>query len=47
MGKIYGISVDKICIFVEYDPGHAIKFTVGRDKSSGSPSERDVLGSQR
>jgi Domain of unknown function (DUF4387) len=31
----------------EYDPGLAIKFTIRRDRPSGSPGERDVFGAQQ
>lgn len=47
IAKLYGIPVEKIYTFVEYDPGNAIKFTIRRTKPSGSPGEHDVFGSQQ
>ena len=31
----------------EYDPALAIKFTIRRERPSGSPGERDVFGAQQ
>jgi hypothetical protein len=33
--------------FVEFDPALAIKFTIRRERPSGSPGERDVFGAQQ
>ncbi|MBF7083225.1 DUF4387 domain-containing protein [Desulfallas sp. Bu1-1] len=45
--KIYGISEDRISDFVEFDPAYAIKFTIYRDRPSGSPGEGDIFGCQQ
>ncbi|MCR8632712.1 DUF4387 domain-containing protein [Paenibacillus radicis (ex Xue et al. 2023)] len=47
MAKLFNISEDKICDFVEYDPAFAIKFTIYRSAPSGSPGERDIFGCQQ
>ena len=47
MSHLYGIPPERITAFVEYDPGLAIKFTIRRDRPSGSPGERDVFGAQQ
>jgi hypothetical protein len=33
--------------FVEYDPACAIKFTILRDRPSGSPGDADIFGAQQ
>lgn len=45
--KIYGIPEKKIADFVEFDPAFAIKFTIYRDRPSGSPGETDIFGCQQ
>jgi hypothetical protein len=45
--RLYGIPREGITAFVEYDPAFAIKFTIRRDRPSGSPGERDVFGAQQ
>ncbi|MBW1999543.1 MAG: DUF4387 domain-containing protein [Deltaproteobacteria bacterium] len=47
IAKLYGLPVQQVSDFVEYDPGLAIKFTIKRMRPSGSPGERDLLGSQQ
>ncbi len=32
---------------LEFDPALAIKFTIRRERPSGSPGERDVFGAQQ
>jgi hypothetical protein len=44
---LYNITPDRICEFVEYDPGFAIKFTIDRAEPSGSPGETDIFGCQQ
>ena len=41
------IQADRITDFVVFDPANAIKFTIRRERPSGSPGERDVFGSQQ
>ena len=45
--RLYGVPRERITAFVEYDPGLAIKFTIRRERPSGSPGERDVFGAQQ
>lgn len=47
VAKLYGIPEERICDFVEYDPAYAIKFTILRDRPSGSPGETDIFGCQQ
>jgi hypothetical protein len=47
MAKLFNISEDRICDFVEYNPAFAIKFTIYRPAPSGSPGERDIFGCQQ
>jgi hypothetical protein len=47
VAALYRIPPNRITTFVEYEPGLAIKFTIRRDRPSGSPGERDVFGSQQ
>jgi hypothetical protein len=47
IAKLYGIPEERICDFVEYDPAYAIKFTILRDRPSGSPGETDIFGCQQ
>lgn len=47
VAKLYDISEDRICDFVEYDPAYAIKFTIYRLRPSGSPGEGDIFGCQQ
>lgn len=47
IAELYNIPVERICDFVQYDPAYAIKFTIYRDKPSGSPGEGDIFGCQQ
>jgi len=47
MAKRYGISADRISDFVEFDVANAIKFTLYRNRPSGSPGDWDILGCQQ
>lgn len=47
IASLFGIKEDRISDFVEYDPAFAIKFTIYRKYSSGSPGESDIFGSQQ
>jgi hypothetical protein len=44
---LYRIPDSRISDFVEYDPGCAIKFTIYRDRPSGSPGDPDIFGAQQ
>jgi len=47
VAKIYDISEQDITDFVEFDPAYAIKFTIKRPISSGSPGDSDIFGCQQ
>jgi hypothetical protein len=44
---IFGISAERITDYVEFDPANAIKFTISRTRTSGSPGDGDVFGAQQ
>jgi hypothetical protein len=41
------IDPQRITDFVEYDPAYAIKFTILRDRPSGSAGDGDIFGAQQ
>jgi hypothetical protein len=41
------IDPRRITDFVEYDPAYAIKFTILRDRPSGSAGDGDIFGAQQ
>jgi hypothetical protein len=45
--RIFGIDAARITDHVEFDPALAIKFTMYRRMSSGSPGDADIFGSQQ
>jgi hypothetical protein len=45
--RIFGIPESRITDYVEFDPALAIKFTMFRTLSSGSPGDADIFGSQQ
>ncbi|HVS55770.1 MAG TPA: DUF4387 domain-containing protein [Casimicrobiaceae bacterium] len=45
--QLYRIPDQRICDFVEFDPGNAIKFTLYRSRPSGSPGDPDIFGAQQ
>jgi hypothetical protein len=45
--RLYAVPRERITAFVEFEPALAIKFTIRRDRPSGSPGERDVFGAQQ
>jgi hypothetical protein len=47
VARLYAIPRERIIAFVEFDPALAIKFTIRRERPSGSPGERDVFGAQQ
>lgn len=47
VARLYGIPEARISDFVEFDPGCAIKFTLYRTRSSGSPGDPDIFGAQQ
>lgn len=47
MARLYKIPGERITDFVNYDPAYAIKFTILRDRPSGSPGDPDIFGAQQ
>jgi hypothetical protein len=47
MAALYGIPLERITDFVEFDPANAIKFTIQRLEPSGSAGETDIFGCQQ
>ncbi|WP_114970645.1 DUF4387 domain-containing protein [Rhodoferax ferrireducens] len=47
MASLYGIPLERISDFVEYDPGNAIKFTIYRLRPSGCAGDGDIFGAQQ
>lgn len=47
VAKLYDIPENRITDFVLYDPAFAIKFTIKRNRPSGSPGEGDIFGAQQ
>jgi hypothetical protein len=47
VARLYRIPETRISDFVEFDPACAIKFTIYRDRPSGSPGDTDIFGAQQ
>lgn len=47
ISKLYNVKPDRITDFTAYDPAFAIKFTILRDRPSGSPGDPDIFGAQQ
>jgi hypothetical protein len=45
--RLYRIPPARISDFVLFDPGNAIKFTIYRQRPSGSPGDPDIFGAQQ
>lgn len=45
--RLYDIPPERLSDFVEYDPGMAIKFTIFRERPSGSAGDGDIFGAQQ
>ena len=45
--EVFGIPESRITDYVEFDPALAIKFTILRSVTSGSPGDADIFGSQQ
>lgn len=45
--RIFNVPASRISDHVEFDPALAIKFTLYRTRSSGSPGDPDIFGSQQ
>ncbi|UTF54784.1 DUF4387 domain-containing protein [Natronosalvus rutilus] len=47
IAALYDIPLEKINVFVYFDPAKALKFTLSRPQPSGGPGEGDVYGAQQ
>jgi hypothetical protein len=47
VGKVFGIPDARISDHVEFDPALAIKFSIFRERPSGSVGDGDIFGSQQ
>jgi hypothetical protein len=47
VSALYGIEDERISDFVEFDPAYAIKFTIYRERPSGSAGDPDIFGAQQ
>jgi hypothetical protein len=47
IARLYGVPDARICDFVEFDPGNAIKFTFFRLQPSGCAGDPDIFGAQQ
>ena len=47
IAKLYKIPESRISVFVTFEVGNAIKFTLYRLRPSGSPGDWDILGCQQ
>lgn len=47
VSRLLRVPAERITDFVVFEPANAIKFTIKRERPSGSPGERDVFGSQQ
>lgn len=47
IAALYRIPAARITDFVVFEPANAIKFTIRRERPSGSPGEHDVFGAQQ
>lgn len=44
---LFGIAPERLTDFVAFDPAFAIKFTIARERPSGSPGDGDIFGAQQ
>lgn len=45
--RVLNVDEARLTDFVEYDPAYAIKFTILRERPSGSPGDADIFGAQQ
>jgi hypothetical protein len=44
---LFGLPEARLTDFVEFEPALAIKFTIARERPSGSPGDADIFGAQQ
>ena len=47
VAELFGVPLDRVTDFVEFDPARAIKFSLLRSSPCGGPGETDVFGCQQ
>ena len=47
ISELYNLRQDRITDFEEFDPAFAIKFSILRERPSGSPGDPDIFGAQQ
>jgi hypothetical protein len=47
VAALYRIPDSRIADFVEFEPANAVKFTIYRERPSGSPGDPDIFGAQQ
>jgi len=47
VAALYKVPEERISDFVTFDPAYAIKFTLYRERPSGSPGDADIFGAQQ
>ena len=47
ISELYNLRQDRITDFEEFDPAFAIKFSILRERPSGSPGDSDIFGAQQ
>ena len=47
VAALYGLSENRITDFVNFDPACAIKFSILRERPSGSAGDPDIFGAQQ
>jgi hypothetical protein len=45
--RLYNLPEARLCDHVEFAPANAIKFTITRERPSGSPGDADIFGAQQ
>lgn len=45
--NLYGIPPERLATFVAFTPAFAIKFTIYRERPSGSAGDADIFGAQQ
>lgn len=45
--RLYGIPAQRLSDHVEFEPANAIKFSIFRERPSGSVGDPDIFGSQQ
>lgn len=45
--RLFNIPPSRVATFVAFDPAYAIKFTIFRERPSGSPGDADIFGAQQ